>query len=127
MSLLFLAKGTAYLGSARTDEHGNVISTSEPRFEPDPDGGSVAVGVLDPNTMEPTGPASLFGDWDAAGYLSRVMALLQPSRAVNIPDFRAILHAAKADGNEDVFCQYCSGLNCRDCIVREWKADEKGE
>ena len=123
MTLVFLAKGKAHLGCTRTDEHGNVISTTPSRFELDPDGGCIGVGALDPETMAPIGEAALFGDWDAAGYLSRVLELAQPTRAVNIPDFKAMFRAAAEDGDEDVFCQYCTGLNCRDCIVREWKEE----
>ena len=50
--MIFLAKGHCYLGRRRIDKDGNVTEESPARFELDTDGGSVAVGVMDLDTMQ---------------------------------------------------------------------------
>ena len=88
----------------------------------------VAICDMDPDKMEPTGAAEVYGDWDAAHFLARVLEKLGPGRPANIPDFRAILKKAMDGGaDEDFFCEYCKqyGYSCRDCIVTEWKEENK--
>jgi hypothetical protein len=75
--------------------------------------------------MEPNGAAEVYGDWEAAQYLSRVVQLIHPNRKINIPDLEAMIRGAKKDGFD--ICDYCPDLNCRDCIVKEWKNDTGGE
>lgn len=75
--------------------------------------------------MEPSGPAEVYGDWDAAAYLRRVVELIHPNRQINIPDLEAMIRAA-AKAGEDI-CTYCPDCNCRDCIVNEWKEDPDDE
>ena len=87
----------------------------------DPDGGSVAIWPMDPEKMEPSGPAEVYGDWDAAAYLRRVVELIHPNRQINIPDLEAMIRAAAKDGVD--ICTYCPDYNCRGCIVNEWKED----
>ena len=78
MSVIFLAKGTCTLGINRTDKDGNVIEYTPAQFTMDDTGGSVAVGLLDPETMQPAGPVEgIFGDWNAAGYLEYALELLK--------------------------------------------------
>lgn len=75
---------------------------------------------------EPThAPAEVYGDWDAAAYLRRVVELIHPNRQINIPDLEAMIRAATKAG-EDI-CTYCPDCNCRDCIVNEWKEDPDDE
>ncbi len=123
MSMIFLGVGRAYMGINRTDKDGNVISSEPPRWENDPKGGCIAIGKLNPETMEQDGPAEVFGDWDAAGYLARVLELLKPNRQINIPDIKAVVQTATKAGDVDFFCEHCNGCNCRDCIINEWKEE----
>lgn len=88
-------------------------------------GGSVAIWPMDPEKMEPSGPAEVYGDWDAAAYLCRVVELIHPNRKINIPDLEAMIRAAAKDGAD--ICTYCPDCNCRDCIVNEWKEDPDDE
>lgn len=127
--MIFIAKGHCYLGSRRIDESGNVVEESAARFERGQDGGSVAVGVLDDDTMEPTAPAEVFGDFDPWGYLSCALKLLAPTRAGNIPDFESIFKKAYADyGNTDCpALHYCERPTCDDCIVHRWMEEEDEE
>ena len=121
MSAIFLATGNATLGRTERDKDGNVVKEIPANFEFADDGGCVAIGPLDPDTNMPQSVSGLFGDWDAAGYMAKVLELLKPSRPVNIPDFASIIQAAIKDGVD--VCDYCQGLNCCDCAVREWKED----
>ena len=124
MSIVFLAKGTTTLGRTQTDKDGNVVSHTPAQFSIDDSGRSVAIGELDPETMEPKGAVTaIYADWDAAAYLSEVLELLKPDRTINIPDFRAIIMSAIKDGTD--FCSYCDrqGYYCRDCVIREWEED----
>lgn len=91
----------------------------------DPDGGSVAIWPMDPEKMEPSGPAEVYGDWDAAAYLCRVVELIHPNRQINIPNLEAMIRAAAKDGVD--ICTYCPDYNCRGCIVNEWKEDPDDE
>ena len=86
----------------------------------------MAMGLLDPETMEPKEDSvEFFGDWDAAHYLARVLELLHPNRQINVPDLPAMVRAACKDGMD--ICHYCHDCNCRDCIVNEWKGDAGGQ
>lgn len=123
MSVIFLATGHTHLGMNKVDKDGNVTESTPAHFEFAPDGPCVAVGELDPKTMEVKDNPSIFGDWDAAGYLEEAMERLQPRRRANIPDFKAIIQRAYMEDGNDLVCDYCQGLNCRDCIVREWKEE----
>ena len=91
----------------------------------DPDGGSVAIWPMDPEKMEPSGPAEVYGDWDAAAYLRRVVELIHPNRQINIPNLEAMIRDAAKDGVD--ICTYCPDYNCRGCIVNEWKEDPDDE
>ena len=118
-----MATGDVSLGFAKRDKNGDIVETKSANWSYSPDGGSVAVGKLDPDTLTPIEPASFFGNWDAAGYLSRALDLLNPSRAINVPNIKAIVGAAIEDGDEDFICQYCQGVNCVDCTIDEWKRE----
>lgn len=122
MSLVFIATGHTHLGMTSVGKDGNITKQTPARFEYAPGGPCVAVGKMDPDTMEPRDDTvSVFGDWDAAGYLAAVLELLEPGRQVNIPDFKAIIKAAYEQDGDDLVCDYCQIHNCPDCIVREWK------
>lgn len=128
--MIFLAKGHYFLGRRRVDENGNVVEESAARFECGQDGGSVAVGVLDDDTMKPTAPAEVFGDFDPWGYLSCALKLLAPTRTGNIPDFENIIKKMyQAHRHECPFLDYCERPNCDDCIVNRWmeEVDEGDE
>lgn len=125
MNAIFLAKGTAMMGMTTRDAQGNVIHTP-PHFKTGEHGGCIAIGELDMETgmiMEPI--ESIYGDYDAAGYLAKILELLKPDRPINIPDIKGIVLALGRD-NVD-FCDYCedSGYKCRDCIIPQWR-DEDG-
>lgn len=94
-------------------------------WDVDPAGGSVAIWPMDPEKMEPSGPAEVYGDWDAAAYLRRVVELIHPNRQINIPNLEAMIRAAAKDGVD--ICTYCPDYNCRGCIVNEWKEDPDDE
>lgn len=122
MSLLIIGRGECTLGHTERDAAGNIVQKSAAKWEPDPEGASVAICRADPDTMEPVGAAEVFGDWDAAAYLSRVLALLGPGRPINIPDMDAIIKGAIQEGFNP--CDYCHRAElCRDCIVTEWKGE----
>lgn len=124
MSAIFIGRGDCHLGTTRTDKDGNVIEQTGAKWEPNPEGGCIAISDIDPEKMEPVGGAEVYGDWDAAHFLARVLEKLGPGRPVNVPDFRAILQKGATDGQgKDFFCDYCEryGYSCRDCIVTEWK------
>lgn len=130
MSALFMAVGICRMGQTTRDGEGNIIKQTPPSFEPDPKGGSVIIGRIKFNDdgIERDGPADVFGDWDAAGYLAQVMEILQPSRRPNIPDFKSIIKSmVKEDFDADCpFPEHCNSANCRDCIVTQW-IEELGE
>ena len=75
--------------------------------------------------MEQDGPAEVFGDWQAAEYLARVLEMIHPSRQINVPNLEAMIRQATKDGFN--ICDYCPDFNCRDCIVNEWKGDPENE
>lgn len=128
MSVVFLAKGTCTLGRTQTDKDGNVVNSTPAQFTTNAAGGSVAVGLLDPETMQPAEPVSaIFGDWDAAGYLAHALELLNPGRRINIPNLKAIVQAAYWEDGNDLLCDYCQSMNCQDCIVKEWKEEITNE
>lgn len=125
MAMIFMGVGNAHLGVVKHDAAGNVISKTEPHWEPEEAGGCVAMGLLDPETMRPDGAAEIFGDWDAARYLARVLELLHPNRQINVPDLAAMIRVACKQGVD--ICDFCPDCNCRDCIVNEWKEDAGGQ
>ncbi len=120
MSLFVVGRGECTLGFTERDAAGNLVQKSAAKWEPSPDGGSVAIREVDPDPMEPMGAAEVFGDWDAAGYLPRIVELLGPGRPSNVPDMAAIIKSAVREGFDP--CEYCTtrGL-CRDCIMNTWK------
>lgn len=119
--MIFITKGECHLGRIKRDEDGNVIEETPACFKESDNGSSVAVGILNPDTKEQEGGADIFGDWDAAGHLTKVLRLIAPARTVNIPNFKEIVRNAYNDGTD--ICDHCSRdfTNCRDCIVEEWK------
>ena len=56
MSMIFLAKGTCTFGMTQKDKDGNVVKSMPAQFTASDTGGSVVVGVLDPETMKPVEP-----------------------------------------------------------------------
>ena len=124
MSMVFLMTGNCTLGITRQDKDGNVIEHKPAQFTADDAGSCVAVGLLDPETMQPVGPVSgIHGDWDAAGYLEEALKLLKPRRRLNIQDIKAIVQAAYQEDGNDLLCDYCKSMNCCNCIIKEWKED----
>ena len=122
MSVVFLMTGNCTLGSTRQDKDGNVIEHKPAQFTADDAGSCVAVGLLDPETMKPVGPVdSVYGDWDATGYLGKALELLSPGRKTNIPDLKSMVQNLWKVDRIDI-CEHCQDyLNCRDCIAQEWK------
>lgn len=124
MGALFMATGTFKFGHTTRDKDGNVVESNAPSFTPDPDGGSVIIGKIKftDDAMEQDGPAELYGDWDAAGYLAYAMKIMQPTRKTNIPDIKAIvLSMVKDEFSSDCpFMDHCQSVNCFDCIITQW-------
>ena len=76
---------------------------------------------LDSETKEQVGKADIFGDFNATGYLKKVLELLAPERTIDIPNFKRIFAAAF---NDDVnLCDYCNEFQCNNCIVSKWKEE----
>ena len=126
MSAIFIGRGDSRLGMTRIDKNGKVTEQTRAKWEPNPEGGCVAICDVDPEKMEPISAVEVYGDWDAAHFLARVLEKLGAGRPANIPDFRAILEGAMVDGaSKNFFCEYCGryGYDCRDCIVTEWLED----
>lgn len=111
MGVIGIGVGTATLGRICRDKDGNITEQSTARW--------------DAEKMEPSGPAEVYGDWDAAAYLCRVVELIHPNRQINIPNLEAMIRAAAKDGVD--ICTYCPDYNCRGCIVNEWKEDPDDE
>lgn len=122
--MIFLAKGTCKLGMTHKDKDGNVTQSTSAQFIFDGTGGSIAVGEMNPETKTiDTDSVSIFGDWDAAGYLEEALKLLNPKRKVNIPDFKYIIQSIIRSDHIDI-CDNCHDYyKCRDCIVRDWKEE----
>ena len=126
IGVIAIQKGNFTLGRRQLDKDGNVVKETPPRWEHDPAGACVAIVPLNPDTMEPDGPAEVFGDWQAGDYLARVVELIHPNRQINVPDLAAMVRGAAEDGLD--LCEYCQApYMCRDCIVKEWKEDPGGE
>lgn len=125
MGIISIGVGTCTLGRRQLDKDGNVVKETPARWETDPEGSSVAIVPLNPETMEQDGPAEVFGDWQAGQYLAKVLEMLQPTRKTNLPDLEAMIRRAALDGLD--LCDYCEDCYmCRDCIVKEWKEDPGG-
>lgn len=123
MSALFIGRGDCHLGRIRKDAEGNVVEQTGTKWEPNAEGGCIVICDMDQEKMETTGAAEVFGDWDAAHFLARVLEKLGTGRPANIPDLQAILKMAMDNGQgENYFCDFCEryGYSCRDCIVAEW-------
>lgn len=113
---LFIAKGNCRL---------SMNNKEGATFEVDENGSTVGFGKIDTDTMKIVGKMTVFGDWQAAQYLERILKELNPKRKINIPHFKEMILKANKD-NCDI-CDYCDDLDCRDCIVYEWKVSEKNE
>lgn len=125
MGIISIGVGTCTLGRRQLDKDGNVVKETPASWEADPEGGSVAIVPLNPETMEQDGPVEIFGDWQAGDYLARVVELIHPNRQINVPDLEAMIRRAALDGLD--LCDYCEDCYmCRDCIVKEWKEDPGG-
>lgn len=125
MGIISIGVGTCTLGRRQLDKDGNVVKETPASWEADPEGGSVAIVPLNPETMEQDGPVEIFGDWQAGDYLARVVELIHPNRQINVPDLEAMIRRAAMDGLD--LCEYCEDCYmCRDCIVKEWKEDPGG-
>ena len=126
MGIISIGVGTCTMGSRQLDKDGNVVKETPAKWEADPEGSTVAIIPLNPETMERDGQVEIFGDWQAGDYLARVVELIHPNRQINVPDLAAIVRAAAEDGLD--LCEYCQApYMCRDCIVKEWKEDPGGE
>ncbi len=123
MSMIFLTTGNCYLGRRDRDENGKIIKEIPPHFEYDDNGSCVVIGKLNPDTMEQICDADVFGDFNASGYLKKALKLLNPQRDIDIPNFKAIVRSLLHD-NIDI-CDNCFEMNCKNCIVSEWKQEDK--
>ena len=125
MGIISIGVGTCTLGRRQLDKDGNVVKETPAKWEAYPEGSSVAIVPLNPETMEQDGPVEVFGDWQAGQYLAKVVELIHPNRQINVPDLEAMIRRAAMDGLD--LCDYCEDCYmCRDCIVKEWKEDPGG-
>lgn len=125
MGVIGIGVGDATLGHREIGTDGQVIRETPAKWEVNPAGGCVAIWPMNPETMEQDGAAEIFGDWDAAHYLARVVELIHPNRQINVPDLEAMIRVAAKNGFD--ICDYCPDCNCRGCIVDEWKGDPDDE
>lgn len=125
MGVIGIGVGDATLGGRTIGADGQVIRETPARWTENPAGGCVAIWPMNPETMKPDGAAEIFGDWQAAEYLARVLDLIHPNRQINVPNLEAMIRQATKDGFN--ICDYCQDFNCRDCIVNEWKGDPENE
>lgn len=125
MGVIGIGVGDATLGGRTIGADGQVIRETPARWTENPAGGCVCIWPMNPETMKPDGAAEIFGDWQAAEYLARVVQLIHPNRKINVPDLEAMIRRATKDGFN--ICDYCPDCNCRDCIVNEWKGDPENE
>ncbi|MEG1594226.1 MAG: hypothetical protein RR350_07410, partial [Oscillibacter sp.] len=72
------------MGHRQIDTAGNIISETPAQWTENPTGGCVCLWPMDPETRNSNGPAEIFGDWDAASYLARVLEMIHPNRKINI-------------------------------------------
>ena len=125
MGIISIGVGNCTMGRRQMDRDGNVVKETPASWEADPEGGSVAIVPLNPETMEQDGPVEVFGDWQAGQYLARVVELIHPNRQINVPDLEAMIRRAAMDGLD--LCNYCEDCYmCRDCIIKGWKEDPGG-
>ena len=126
--MIFLAKGTARMGMCTRDGTGNIVTQTPATFTIEETGSCIAVGTIDSDTNQINEPVrGIYGDYDAAGYLGAALQMLNPSRTLNIPDFKSLITEAYTHGFD--LCDHCEPAHfCRDCIVAQWKeeADENG-
>lgn len=127
--MIFIEKGDFYLGHRIIDDNGNLIQY-RPKFKPNNNGDCVVVGMLDPKTREQVGESDVFTDFNAKGYLTKILELLSPEKNINIPKFKDIPDFKKifasAYSNDKVnMCKYCDELHCDNCIVTDWKNEYK--
>lgn len=109
------------MGITQTDAEGKVIKKTESNFTPDPEGATVFVCEVDPETMKQISPGIPYGDWAASAYLREIMEKLGPGRPIDIPDLEGILTRAIQDDFDP--CDYCENMvNCRDCVITQLKA-----
>ena len=127
MSIVCIGIGDATMGCRTLGPNGEVVSETKAHWESNQQGGSVAVWTASEKTDEPEGPVELYGDWDAAHYLPRVLELLHPRRRINVPDLKSMILAADKEGCG--LCDYCQrcGYDCRYCIITEWKEEGHDE
>ena len=119
MSVVFLMTGDCTLGRTTQDQDGNVIKHTPAQFTTDDSGSCVAVGLLDPETMQPVEPVTgIYGNWDA-----EALKLLSPKRKVNIPDLKYIIQSMIRHDGVDI-CDNCYDFyKCSDCIIKDWKEE----
>lgn len=127
MSIVCIGIGDAVMGCRTLGQNGEVLSETKGHWSSNPEGGTVAIWEMDAETQKSDGPAEVYGDWDAARYLSRVLELLQPRRRTNVPDLKAMVLAALKDGID--LCDYCQQwwCGCCGCIITEWKEEQCDE
>ena len=125
MGVIGIGVGDATLGGRTIGADGQVIRETPARWTENPAGGCVCIWPMNAETMKPDGAAEIFGDWQAAEYLARVVQLIHPNRKINVPDLEAMIRRATKDGFN--ICDYCPDCNCRDCIANEWKGDPENE
>lgn len=127
MSVVCIGIGDAVMGCRTLGPNGEVIKETKAHWDHNPEGGAVAIWTTDGETDEPEASLEVYGDWDAAHYLARVLELLHPRRQINVPDLKGMILAADRDGYG--LCDYCQrcGYDCRDCIITEWKEEGHDE
>lgn len=86
--MIFIEKGDFYLGHSTKDGNGNIIQQNGPEFEPDDNGSSVIVGKLDSETRKQVGKPDVFTDFNAKGYLTKILELLSAKKILIFPNLK---------------------------------------
>ena len=114
MKPIMIDRGTYQIGRTTTNEKGEVISETPPKWENDPDGGCVLLGEFneEKNSVD---DGSIYGTFMATNIMEDVFQRLGINAdAQNMPPLIAIWKAAKEDG-VDMCRDYCPRYGQRMC------------